>query len=323
MTDQIASFAPSCPLHVKKFDANLLRLAVSWFLLGVITNLSIVGQLLADPPKGRYANPKKLSVLQDTQINESSGIAASHHHSGAFWTHNDSGDKPRLFLIDSKGNTLAMCGLSGAVARDWEDMCSFFKGGKSYLLVGDVGDNGSRRPSVTLYLIEEPKRYIGANGQPIRLPLVASLTFTYEDGPRDCESLAVDTSSGKIILVEKRTGTGSGVYELPLFSKTPDKTVVAKRIGTVHIPMATAMDISPDGRHLVVATYLIGFEYKRQANENWAAAMGRDPIPVVLPQRKQGEAICYDHDGGSLYLTSEGVKQPLWKIQQKMKDKLP
>ncbi len=45
---------------------------------------------------------EQLSLLEDKAINESSGLARSQHHPDHYWTHNDSGDTPRLFLIDRK-----------------------------------------------------------------------------------------------------------------------------------------------------------------------------------------------------------------------------
>lgn len=45
--------------------------------------------------------------LQSDAISESSGLVASRTHDGVFWTHNDSGDAPRIFAIDRSGALLA------------------------------------------------------------------------------------------------------------------------------------------------------------------------------------------------------------------------
>ena len=57
------------------------------------------------------------------------------------WTHNDSGDRPRLYALDLTGKHLGTCDVEGAGAVDWEDMASFQRDGTSYLLIADVGDN--------------------------------------------------------------------------------------------------------------------------------------------------------------------------------------
>ncbi len=70
-------------------------------------------------------------ILQDESIAESSGLARCKHHPDWFWTHNDSGDEARVFLVDSEGKTRAIYRLPGAGAIDWEDMTSFEKDGHS------------------------------------------------------------------------------------------------------------------------------------------------------------------------------------------------
>lgn len=44
---------------------------------------------------------------------------------GAFWTHNDSGDGPKLYLIGPNGALLTRGAIAGATSQDWEDMASF------------------------------------------------------------------------------------------------------------------------------------------------------------------------------------------------------
>lgn len=87
---------------------------------------------------------------------ESSGLGISRTYPGVFWTHNDSGDRPRLYAIDSTATLLATFEVEGAGARDWEAMalgpCPG-PSGTSCLYVADVGDNRSARESVTIYII--------------------------------------------------------------------------------------------------------------------------------------------------------------------------
>ena len=73
----------------------------------------------------KYGAGKELAKLANKAINESSGLAASPAHRGVFWTHNDSGSKPLLYAFNKKGQDLATVTVTGASARDWEDMSSF------------------------------------------------------------------------------------------------------------------------------------------------------------------------------------------------------
>ncbi len=104
-----------------------------------------------------YGEPRQLGIITDENIAESSGLASAPLTPGTFWTHNDSGDTPRLFLIDRKGQTRATLTVQEAQATDWEDMASFKDRRHGYLLIGDVGDNDAKREQYTLYIIREPR----------------------------------------------------------------------------------------------------------------------------------------------------------------------
>ncbi|MCA9183069.1 MAG: hypothetical protein KDA51_16520 [Planctomycetales bacterium] len=89
-------------------------------------------------------------ILQSNELNESSGVAQVGE---LLWTHNDSGDKPRLFAFASDGSLRGQFNIRVAQALDWEDICALSRDGKHYLAVGDVGDNSARRASVNVYVI--------------------------------------------------------------------------------------------------------------------------------------------------------------------------
>src|SRR5690606_35971094 len=60
--------------------------------------------------------------IDNPAINEASGLVASAAHTGYFWTHNDSGDEARIFLIDDSARHKATYYLQGIPAFDWEDI---------------------------------------------------------------------------------------------------------------------------------------------------------------------------------------------------------
>ncbi|APZ95283.1 hypothetical protein [Fuerstiella marisgermanici] len=265
------------------------------------------------------SEPVKLSTIQDEDINESSGIAASYTHHNAIWVHNDSGDKPQLYLVGTNGETQAVVNLRDADAVDWEDMCSFSVDGKSWLLIGDIGDNGQVRgkkknAGCCLYLVNEPK-VPQANGRPkISWSIAAKIDFDYEDGRWDCEGLAVDVERKEILVLTKGLPGKSGLFVMPLDLQTRHQHRTAQRIASPYIPFVTALDISPSGRTMVVGTMLNGLAVTRKADESWKDAFTRLGTAFNLPPRKQGETICFDRSGRWLFLTSEGKNQPLWRM---------
>ncbi|MBP1622896.1 MAG: hypothetical protein H6Q07_916 [Acidobacteria bacterium] len=264
----------------------------------------------------QYGPPRELSLLKDERIDESSGIAASIRYPGAFWTHNDSGDSARVFLIDKSGKTLATVSIKGASAVDWEDIASFKLGKESYVLIADAGDNVRRRETCVLYVVREPEIDIYSGVEEpssIEAEPVLQISFSYEDGPHDCEAVAVDPTTSIIYLVSKEPGE-SRVYCMPFPTKESKDPNVAKAVATLNMQFPTAMDISPDGKRAVILTYVDAYEFSRVGEEAWAQAFSREPRLIKAPARKQGESICYGPDGRTLYLTSEKEHQPLWEI---------
>ncbi len=267
----------------------------------------------AEPEKVEYGQAKKLCELANKKIDESSGLACSRFaepEKKVFWTHNDSGDSPRIYAFDTSGEDLGTFEVEGAKARDWEDMASFKLGEKAFLLLADVGDNGRKRKTCEIYIVAEP--LLGKKDTLAEVEV--KITFTYEDGPHNCESVAVDSEGKKIYLATKETLLTAKVYELPLPEKSPDEPLEAKAVAKIPITFATAMDISSDNTRAVILTYGNAYEFTRTGKQKWPEAFSRPPRAIPMPRRRQGESICYGPDGKTLYLTSEKVPTPLWQV---------
>lgn len=260
--------------------------------------------------------------LRDPEIGESSGLSRSFKHPSRFWTHNDSGDKPRLFLIDTQGETEAVANLTLDQPIDWEDMASFEWEGTPYLVVGDIGGNSRAREHVWLHIFAEPTYLPSeANPQPSQLVVdqIATLEVTIPGGVTNYEAMAVDSAQGTILLVEK-SYWGARVYTLPLRIDVGRHPVVAEEIAFLPIPMATASDLSSDGSRLAIGTYtnLVLYERRRQADghwEAWADCFRRAPFLASLPQVKQAEAVSFGSDADSLFITSEKLPAPLVELR--------
>jgi hypothetical protein len=277
-----------------------------------------------------FKAPVRVRGVASAGVREASGMACSHRNPGCVWLLNDSGNGPFLFCFGKDGKSLGKARVAKALNLDWEDMASFVMDGKPYLLVADVGDNPGRRPGCLLYVIEEPK--VGAAGIPDGTQLEASwhVLFSYEDGPRDCESVAVDVPGRQILLLSKRDAVPV-LYTLPLAATPVDKPAVAKRVAALNVfprPTAeqlklrrargrygsqpTGMDIAADGRSAVVLTYTYVYRFTRAADELWAKALQRPPQFLRLPDNvRQGEAVCISADGKSIHVASEGNPGPL------------
>jgi len=279
-------------------------------------------------------HPYRVGVLENDAIDESSGLAASRIHPDILWTLNDSGSKPVLFAVSTTGADSGQITITDADNRDWEDLAAFKYRQKSYLVIGDVGDNAARRDFCTIYVIEEPD----AIGKQIRNRMKVKpawrIDFRYEDGPRDCESIAVDTAGQRILLLSKWTAPPV-LYTLPLFPRKDRIDNIARRLTAIsnikntvsdadqlpyflkqhpyrHKP--TGMDISPDNRLLAILTYRFIYLYQRSNGQNWETALAGLPKILALPRLEQAESICFSADGRNLFVTSERRPAPLLKI---------
>lgn len=270
-----------------------------------------------------YGPGRELCKLANQTIDESSGLACSRNRAGVFWTHNDSGDYARLYAFDAKGKDLGWCQLADIQAFDFEDIASFRLDKKNLLLIGDVGNNGLAATVQILYLIEEPPIDPKGTNSGKHVPVVQVINYAYEDDHRNCEGLAVDPTSRTILLVTKEKTSSCFVYALAWPENDPKRVHTARKIATLKIPPTTAMDVSPDGLRAVVLTYGNAYEYTRDKDEDWAAAFSRRPCEIVVPQRLQGESICYGPDGKTLYLTSEKLPTPLLMVPVKQPVKEP
>jgi hypothetical protein len=267
-----------------------------------------------EPASPRRTQGRRLCILANRNINESSGLACGMSNLDVLWTHNDSGDTPRVFAFNLKCEDLGTFTVAGADAVDWEDMASFESGSKGYLLIADVGDNTSKRGSYSIYLVEEPLIAPGEPPVSRTIQVAKHMVFTYEDGPHNCEAVAIDPRTEKIYLVSNNAGHQCKVYELPSPQQELVERGVAKVVATLKLPRTTAMDISPDGARAIVLTYGDAYEFARLENETWPEAFSREPRLFTMPFRIQGESICYGRDRRTLYLTSEMVPTPLWEV---------
>jgi len=265
----------------------------------------------------KVLSQEPIAILQDKRIDECSGLASSRHLDDAVWMHNDSGDKPRLFLVGLDGKTRTVCNIRKARAVDWEDMCSFRIADQPWLLIGDIGDNQAKRTKkkspCTLYLLREP-HFSAEDEDQAEADWEVRIQFDYEDGPHNCEGVAVDVERQEILLLTKEAPVIAGVYRLPLELNDRKQKLTAKRIASIPLTFATGLDISPDGRTLVGVTMWDGWVCQRTAEQSWGDALTTSIKRFLVPSRKQGEAVCFSADGKYLLLSSEKKRQPLWRM---------
>lgn len=254
---------------------------------------------------------EEVATFQTKKIKESSGTAISRRDPDVVWTHNDSGDKARLYAIRLDGKLLAEVDVDDAKSSDWEDLCSFRRDGKNYLAIGDIGDNNRRRRNAEIYVLEEPDLEKAKKGK-LEVKPLACIKVNYPGGPVDSEALAYDAERQQFVVASKEKFR-CVLYEVDASVLDEDRTLDAVPSHSLLLPMVTAADISSNADRMVFSTYGPGFVIRRSAGGKWKAR-GDEIEFLELPSRRQGESICFGSQDKRLILTSEFLPTPIFSI---------
>jgi hypothetical protein len=257
--------------------------------------------------------------LMPTELVESSGLAISRAHPGVIWSHNDSGDGPVVYQMDTTAVLTATYTVTPATAYDWESMdlgvCPEIAGSETpsdsspewCLYLADVGDNNRRRDMVTIYIVAEPDPATEAT----QLTTLAQIRLGYSGNSYDVEAFAVTPEGGLVVVTKGRAP------EIRVFHVSPQDVVSAVENDEVvqllegpRLPIEPKWDVgrvttgasmSPDGSTLAVRTYSeIYFYHWPIEGEPEAAA----PACFVGGLEPQGEAVAF-WTGGRIMTTSE------------------
>lgn len=271
-------------------------------------------------PAATFATPLQTGSIQNSSVNEASGLIASRLNPNVLWTHNDSGDSARVFPMSTAGANLGTYAISGASATDWEDIAvgPGPTAGQQYLYIADTGDNGASRSSVSIYRVPEP--VVSDTQSPVTTTLTGAqkLTFKYPDGARDAESMFVDPGTGDIYIISKRENPHH-VYRAA-YPQSTSGTTTLELVTTFSTTSdwLTSADISPTGNEILVrdTESNSGRLYTRPVGGTIASAFATTPMTIPLATEQQGEAITFDPSGHGYYTTSEGNNQPVYYVDR-------
>ncbi|MHA3772181.1 hypothetical protein ACXR0O_11645 [Verrucomicrobiota bacterium sgz303538] len=286
-----------------------------FFLLLIIAGIGLVPHLRAAPS---FASAATQGTVDVGPLRQASGIAVSRDNAGVLWTHNDAGDGPRIFALDTSGRLLGTYALTGADAVDYEDI-AIGPGpvpGISYLFIGDIGDNNASRSNISVYQIPEPAVYVrqASNPRVSNLKGVRTLTLDYPDGAHNAEALCVDPLSGALFIATKEPGI-SRIYTATKAQLDAGGTILLTHVRDLSFDLANGASISPTGHEIIIRQEDFAQLWTRAPGQTIEAALEGTPvtIPVVgRPTEPNGEAIGFDSIGLGYYtLSDSATTQPL------------
>ena len=259
-------------------------------------------------PATNYALPIKTPL--SAVVKETSGLVVG---GGRLWTHNDSGDSPLLYQIDSLTNTIVQTiTIGGATNVDWEDMA--FDG--AYFYIGDIGNNANgNRTDLKIYKFPLSAIPAGNTGT-VPAAQVEVIEFAYEDqvdfSPQgsnntrfDCEAMLWRDDTLHLF-TKDWVGLQTAHYTLPAAAGTH---LARKRETFPADGLITAADISATG-----VVLLLGYRTDNAALFAWLLFDHHDGLFFngnkrriglgLAPISGQVEGLCF-RDSGSGYISNE------------------
>lgn len=247
------------------------------------------------------------------EINESSGLVKSRRYENVFWTHNDHGDKARLFATTAEGELIREVQISGAKNIDWEDIALDNTG---HLYIGDFGNNRKKKhQELTIYMLKEPNPY-----QTGSEAVLKRIHFNFPDqqgfqGSKDrkfdCEALF--WASGHLYCLTKHRR--EKITRLYRFGPLQDNThQTLTKISEFKIGGAvTAADASIDGRELLVLCYEYIYLFEKPLDsDNYLAGK----FKRILSMGRKSEGICFA--GSDIFISNE--QREIYKLPRSVFD---
>lgn len=235
-------------------------------------------------------------VLRDPRIVESSGLARSRYTKGVLWTHNDSGGGPYLYKIARNGATLARFQVAGVPAYDWEAIASTKRRGRSFLFIGDIGDNAAQRRSIFVYRVPEPRP-----GTAKRVLHAKTFEFRYPDGAHDAETLMVRPGKRMRIYVVSKSRQGPGGIYVAAKHPSTRHVNTLRKVGSA--PTAIPDGVFLDRNRFLLRGYTQGYLY---------ASLGARPTQFRLPL--SGESVTRAWNRHYVFVGAEGRGSQVWKV---------
>ena len=144
------------------------------------------------------------TIKMSKSVEETSGLEILGNY---LITHNDSGDKPKLYIINQEGEKIMEIELNQLKNKDWEDIAA---DSENYY-IADTGNNYGTRENLKIYILDKDFFLQGK----ISIRYQSQTTFSRElKNKYDAEALAV-VGDHLVLFSKNRKTLKSEIYSFP------------------------------------------------------------------------------------------------------------
>lgn len=270
-----------------------------------------LGVLSAARPLGAFDTPA---------ISESSALGLDTGDGTVrYWTLNDSGHEPELFVVDSAGRLLSRVKVDGPKNRDWEALAVGPCPSGTCVYVGDVGDNAAQRKHVDVWRVPIPSPL------PSRATVKPSghVRIDWPGGARDVEAMWLGADTTLWFATKRPMRRPDGTIRPSLVHRLD---VAAWRQGTAEPPVVDSLPIVPAALpwqvvdaswglvqgtpRLAIVTYATVQVFATDSTGRPGARLAVCALTPLGP--RQGEGVAW-RPSGALLFSAEGKGAPLWE----------
>jgi hypothetical protein len=245
-------------------------------------------------------------LVSNDAILDASAMATSRLQDSLVWVCNGHSDHSRIHALNTHGKEIATYYLNKTFQRNWEDMASGPGPDptKTYLYVGDIGDNDSQWATKTIYRFVEPYAILKGDSVIDTIKELDKLVFVYPDTFHNAEAFMVDPLTRDYYVITKHAQHGR-VYR----ARYPQPTAsidTLEYLDSIPYGMITAADISASGAEILLKNYGRIYYWKREPGESIIQTIVK-PTNQKIPYHREpiGEAMCWTRNADGYFTLSE------------------